>query len=456
MTKNQIYDQIVLGAGPSGISYSLFFDNSPLIIEKNDHPGGHASSFVIDGFTFDYGPHIIFSRDKPILDFIVKSLGDNVHQCKRNNKISFKNKLVKYPFENDLSSLDLEDNYECISQFLFNPYKEKYKNPSNMKEWFLHTFGEGISNKYLIPYNEKVWNVPVEMLSMVWSDRIPNPPPEDILKSSIGIKTEGYLHQLFYHYPEKGGYQAISQNWSQSCDIHFNEEVVKINKLDDGFEIETSKQTYQSKKIVSTINLSALFKTCAHWIPKEVVEAYKKLIINPMYVISIGIKGNDMDKFTAIYFADKEFLVNRVSYPCTFSEKNGPNNHFSIQAEITYSPQSDIADMTDEAIIQHVLDGLKERSLIHGEVILVDLKRVSESYVVYDVGYENHTKIIRDYFTQVGIDLLGRFSYFEYINIDMAVARSIETYQRISQSTLTKEGLLNKALAKIANTKTKR
>jgi protoporphyrinogen oxidase len=453
MKDNLIYDQIVLGAGPSGISYSLFFDNSPLIIEKNDHPGGHASSFVIDGFTFDYGPHIIFSRDKRILDFIVNSLGDNVHQCKRNNKISFKNKLVKYPFENDLSTLDLEDNYECISQFLFNPYKEKYKNPSNMKEWFLHTFGEGISNKYLIPYNEKVWNIPVEKLSMVWSDRIPNPPPEDILKSSIGIKTEGYLHQLYYHYPEKGGYQSISENWSQSCDIHFNEEVVKINKLDNGFEIETSKQTYQSKKIVSTINLSALFKTCAHWIPKYVVEAYKKLIINPMYVISIGIKGNDMDKYTAIYFADKEFLVNRVSYPCTFSEKNGPNNHFIIQAEITYSPQSDIADMTDEAIIQHFLVGLKERSLIDGEVILVDLKRVSESYVVYDVGYENHTKIIRDYFAQVGIDLLGRFSYFEYINIDMAVARSIETYQRISQSTLTKEDLLNKALAKISNIK---
>jgi hypothetical protein len=37
----------------------------------------------------------------------------------------------------------------------------------------------------------------------------------------------------------------------------------------------------------------------------------------------------------------------------------------------------------------------------------------------------------------------------------MAVARSIETYQRISQSTLTKEELLNKALAKISNTKTK-
>lgn len=453
MAENIVRDQIILGAGPSGISYSLFFEKSPVIIEKNDHPGGHASSYMINGFTFDYGPHILFSRDKSILDFIVKSLGDNVHQCKRNNKISFKNKLVKYPFENDLSSLDLEDNFECISQFLFNPYKEKFKNPSNMKEWFLHTFGEGISNKYLIPYNEKVWNVPVEKLSMVWADRIPNPPPEDILKSSIGIKTEGYLHQLYYHYPKEGGYQAISENWSRASDIHFNEEVTKINKVNDIFEIVTSKQTYQSKKIVSTINLSSLIKTCAHWIPKEVVEAYKKLIINPMYVISIGIKGDDLDKFTAIYFADKKFLVNRVSYPCTFSEKNAPKNHYSIQAEITYSPQSEIADMSDESIIQHVLDGLKKRSLINGEVILADLKRVSESYVVYDVGYEHHAHIIRDYFAQNGIDLLGRFSYFEYINIDMAVARSVETYQRITKTPFTKEEILNQALIKISNTK---
>ena len=90
MTKNIVHDQIVLGAGPSGISYSLFFEKSPVIIEKNDHPGGHASSYVINGFTFDYGPHILFSRDKSILDFIVKSLGNNVRQCKRNNKISFK------------------------------------------------------------------------------------------------------------------------------------------------------------------------------------------------------------------------------------------------------------------------------------------------------------------------------------------------------------------------------
>jgi len=76
---------LVLGAGPSGLSYSLFCPDTVHIIEQNDVPGGHASSYEISGFTFDYGPHILFSRDKEILQFIVDGLGENVELCKRNN-----------------------------------------------------------------------------------------------------------------------------------------------------------------------------------------------------------------------------------------------------------------------------------------------------------------------------------------------------------------------------------
>jgi protoporphyrinogen oxidase len=99
----------------------------------------------------------------------------------------------------DLSSCSKEINISSI------------KEPKNMKEWFYFTFGSGISEKYLIPYNEKVWNIPVDKLSMVWAERIPNPPPEDVLKSSIGIPTEGYLHQLYYNYPKTKMYDLISK-----------------------------------------------------------------------------------------------------------------------------------------------------------------------------------------------------------------------------------------------------
>lgn len=165
----------IIGAGPAGLTMAMFLKEPSTVLEQYDHPGGHASSFNDQGYTFDYGPHIMFSKNKKVLNFMIKSLGKNVDKCKRNNKIYFKGKLIKYPFENDLHSLPLQDNYECLRDYVNNKYKKIYLNPKNLKEWFLANFGESICNKYLFPYNEKIWNLPVNQLSMIWSERIPNP-----------------------------------------------------------------------------------------------------------------------------------------------------------------------------------------------------------------------------------------------------------------------------------------
>tara|TARA_B110000444_G_scaffold261217_1_gene311876 strand:+ start:4527 stop:5861 length:1335 start_codon:yes stop_codon:yes gene_type:complete len=417
---------LVLGAGPSGLSYSIFCPDNVHIIEQNNVPGGHASSFSIDGFTFDYGPHILFSRDKVILKFIVDTLGKNIELCKRNNKISFKNKLVKYPFENDLFSLPFKDNLECLRDFIFNFYKVKYKNPKNMKEWFLYTFGKSICKKYLFPYNEKVWNIECSDLSMTWSDRIPNPPKIDVIKSSFGIRTEGYKHQLFYHYPKEDGYQAISNSWAKHADISYEEKVLEINKVgDQELSVLTNKREYSVNQLVSSISITKIIDICKSWIDEDIVNLIKKLIINPMYIVSLGIEGEDEDKFTAIYFPEKEFLVNRVSYPSTFSSTNAPLGSHSIQAEITYAKDSDTSRMTDAEILSHVIDGLEKRNLIKGRIIVKDIKRSNESYVVYNEGYEVIAEKIRSYFLDNGITLIGRFGYFEYVNVDMALDRVV-------------------------------
>ena len=107
-----------------------------------------------------------------------------------------------------------------------------------MKEWFLYTFGKSICIKYLFPYNEKVWNIKCSELSMTWSDRIPNPPKLDVVKSSFGINTDGYKHQLYYHYPKEHGYQAISNGWSKYSDISYkvlqmSEDIVEMCDLEN-------------------------------------------------------------------------------------------------------------------------------------------------------------------------------------------------------------------------------
>lgn len=449
----------VIGAGPSGLALSLFLNLSPDILEAQDHVGGHASSFKAQGFTFDYGPHILFSRDQAILDFIVASLGDNVSRCRRNNKISYKNRIMKYPFENDLKSLDLADNYDCISEFIFNPYKEKYAVPANMKEWFLKTFGAGICSHYLFPYNEKVWNIPVERLSMSMADRIPNPLPEDILKSSLGYSTEGYLHQLYYFYPKAGGYQAISEAWKKPLSINYRFRVDRIKFVEGKihlFDEQANLRVYD--QVVSTMPVHELIHKMDIEIPDEIRDAAAQLIVNPMFVISFGVAGVDPKQYTAVYFPEAEFWVNRISYPCTFSAANGPDDHWSLQAEITCAKDSPIWQQSDAEILAHTKQGLQQRHLLpdDGQIVFARVDRVEQSYVVYDVGYEAKAEKLRQWFASRGIHLLGRFSYFEYVNVDMAVARAIRVAAQLNgdpDNEATKARYLAKALESLKGEK---
>ena len=426
----------IIGGGPSGLSMAMFLRDECTVLEMQDHPGGRASTFERDGFTFDHGPHIMFSRNKPVLEFMVASLGDNVHQCRRNNKISFKSRLVKFPFENDLHSLPLEDNFECIRDYLFNPFRDRYPDPADLEQWLLAHFGRSICDKYLIPYNEKVWNVPVAQLSMLWADRIPLPDPQDVLKSSLGYETEGYLHQLYYHYPLHGGYQAISQAWSERVDdIVYDFTVQAVRRLSDGgWEVTDGREARRFDRLVSTMPVHDLVRIVDLEVPNRVREAVDSLIVNPMYVVSLGVRGEDRDQFTAVYFPEADFAVNRISYPRTFSPHNAPEGTHSIQAEITCREDSDLWRASEPEILEHVIEGLERRRLISGRdsLVFTDVMRARHAYVVYDVGYEQRAELVRSWFRDQGIELVGRFSYFEYVNVDGAVIRAMDVAGRMN------------------------
>lgn len=424
----------IIGAGPSGLIMAKFLRASCLVLEQNTYPGGHTGSFSEKGYTFDFGPHIIFSKNKKILDFMVNTLGTNIHQSRRNNKIYYKGKFIKYPFENDLKSLPIEDNYACLVTYLFNRYKEKYKKPKNLKQWFLKNFGRGICEKYLFPYNEKIWKIPVRDLSMIWADRIPNPPPEDIIKSSIGIQTEGYLHQLNYYYPLRGGYQALCEVWAKNVQVRYGFQVKKISKTKNGgFLLSDGHTSYSFDQIISTMPIQELGKVLDFPVPSKMYRAINTLRVNAMYAVCLGIKGEDSNKFTAIYFPEADFVVHRVGFPKTFSPHNAPEGCWSLQAEITCRKNSPIWRQSDGFILDIVKKGLVERGIIKKNACVYEKVIRSEyAYVVYDQEYEKNSRLVREWFPAQGIHLVGRFSYFEYVNVDGAIARTLDILGKIT------------------------
>jgi hypothetical protein len=52
--------------------------------------------------------------------------------------------------------------------------------------------------------------------------------------------------------------------------------------------------------------------------------------------------------------------------------------------------------------------------------------------VVYEREYARHARVVREWFPQQGIDLCGRFSYFEYVNVDGAMERAMDVAGRLN------------------------
>ncbi|MEM0369004.1 MAG: NAD(P)-binding protein, partial [Desulfurococcaceae archaeon] len=86
-----------------------------ICLEKENNPGGLLRSEYFNNFVIDIGgSHVIFSKDKNILDKILSVLGDNICSHNRLSYVKLMKSLVPYPFENGLYVLPVEERYEAL------------------------------------------------------------------------------------------------------------------------------------------------------------------------------------------------------------------------------------------------------------------------------------------------------------------------------------------------------
>ena len=321
----------ILGGGLAGLTVANFLRCDFEVLEKNEECGGLCRSLSEGGFTFDYGGgHVIFSKNKRIIDFVKGLLRKNLNWCRRNTKIFFRDRYVKYPFENGLSDLPPKDRFECLYHFVENWIKREsgqLRKPNNTKEWMYHAFGKGIAEKYLIPYNKKIWRIPPERMSLGWvGGRVPYPPLRDVIKSALGIPTEGYLHQLYFYYPKRGGIRALPKALEKKVKgkITPNFEVRSI-KLEEGeWVVSDGKWEKRFDKLVSTIPIQELSKAYRDT-PNEVRRAVAGLRYNSLIAVCLGLDTKKLNDFSWVYFPHKENgMFHRVSFPFNYTPTSPP------------------------------------------------------------------------------------------------------------------------------------
>ena len=422
----------ILGGGLTGLTVASSLQHDFEVLERCEECGGLCRTIFEQGFTFDWGgAHIIFSRNQEPVDFMVQTLGENCVRQRRNAKVFFKGKYVKYPFENGLSDLPKKDNLECLYHYIVNNYPK----PSNFKEWLYFTFGKGIAEKYLIPYNEKIWNTKTELMSLDWVEgRVPKPPVKDVIKSAIGIQTEGYTHQLYFYYPKHGGIQALIRALEEraSGSVSLNFEVKKVEKAGDEWVVSSDKEQRRFDKVVSTIPIFDLIGAL-YSVPEEVTHAAGNLKYNSLITVMLGLDVEDLSDFLAVYIPDGRFKFHRIAFPKTLSQHNVPPGKSAVVAEITSNPGDGTWEMSDGEIAEHVIEGLHNLGIIEPRTICTNtVRRTKYAYIIYDLEYSKKMKVIKDFIAGLGIELCGRFAEFEYLNMDACVQRGLEAARKLN------------------------
>jgi len=420
----------ILGGGISGLTLQRFLRHPCEVIEKASAPGGLCRTYWKDGFGFDLGGHILFSKHQRVNDLVGGLLGENVNHCRRANKILFKGRYVKYPFENDLGSLDKQDTYECLIDYLKNDYPE----PTNFEEWAYFTFGRAIAEKYLLPYNRKIWKIEPREMGLEWVGRVPKPPVEDVVKSALGIETEGYTHQLYFRYPLRGGFEALAKAMvKEGSTLHLRTPVRTISKCANSWIVSDGRRNWSFDHLVIAFPVREAIR-CFPDAPVEVREAATTLRYNALRVAFVAVSNESLLDKSAVYIPDPAVHPHRVCYMGYFSRNLVRPGTSSLVAETTTRPGDEVDHLSDAAFVELIVSDLDRAGILRRQdVIVTGTKRVEYAYPVYDHCYSDCVSILRSYFESLGVDQLGRFAEFDYINSDECIHRALKLADKLNE-----------------------
>ena len=166
-------EYVIIGGGPTGLGAAhrlCELDQSDwVLLEKSDSLGGLASS-VVDkqGFVWDLGGHVLFSHYDYFDNLLSDLLKENWLEHQREAWIWMRNQWIPYPFQNNLWRLPEEDLEKCLTGLDRLKVNEASTADMDFDEWIVASFGEGIADVFMRPYNFKVWAYPPHELAANW------------------------------------------------------------------------------------------------------------------------------------------------------------------------------------------------------------------------------------------------------------------------------------------------
>lgn len=375
---------VILGAGLSGLSCSFHLKHENCqIFEQHSYAGGHIYSEQHDGFTWDEGPHVSFTKSdyvRALFDEGIEVLKYPVFPVNY-----YQGTWIDHPAQTNLYVLPEPLKQACVNDFLAIRNSDEGSDfaPKNYQEWLEFAFGKTFANTFPRAYTKKYWTTEPANLTTDWvGSRVYFPEVDDVVKGAQGPLTKATHYISSVYYPAKGGYFSFATKLAAGANVAYGKKLSYISFANREIQF-TDNTTVTYEKLVNTIPLPILIKNSDA--PTAIKQAAELLSCSSVLIINIAANHATQRANQWLYVYDESKQSTRINFTELLSPNNGPAGKTGIQVEVYFSKYKPLLESFDE-IANKVVEELVEMQLLQtaDAVESVETKWLDWANVIFD------------------------------------------------------------------------
>jgi protoporphyrinogen oxidase len=310
--------------------------------------------------------------------------------------------IIDYPIESNLWQLSVEKQVDYLISLIQSGDVTGREEPSNYEQWIRWKLGECITDKYMIPYNKKIWGVNPEDLDIDWLHKIPQINTKEILESCLrkySNPNKMPSHNGFY-YPKSGGFQTIFD----SIHTHLKDKVIlenKVNQLDFRGDHWNINNVYKSKNVINTAPWNYLYEALE--VPQILENDFSRLKNNSV-VVSLWEKNYDHD-WHWCYDPNLELEYHREFYIHNFAPHSLSNGMYTETNIKRWAGSESLWSNGERPIYEYI------------------------NPFAYPIPIKGHSwaiKHILNHYESQNLFGVGRWGQWQYLNSDVCIWEAIK------------------------------
>ncbi len=413
----------VLGSGMAGLGAARRLREEgvdAVVFDKRPNFGGHTSSHVWAGFTFDEGPHVSFTRDERIQGLLAGNVGGEFETIHAKMTNYWKGHWIKHPAQVNLHGLPTDLVVEIVKDFVA-AHQEPPGEFKNYQEFLYASFGKTFAETFPMEYALKYHTTSADNMSTDWlGPRFYRPSLDEVLRGALEPNTAHAHYVDYFRYPTRGGFMAYLPGFAEGTDIQTHHEVTSVDPKARRLQFANGTHI-DYEHLISSLPLKVLIPRI-QGVPSDVIDATERLACSEVVLVNVAVRRADLLDAHWSYYYDRDIFFTRLHMPHLLSPNNAPPGCGSIQAECYYSSKYRPLDRSPEDCIEPVVRDLRKCGILreNDEIVFTNAMHIPFANIIFDLDRAEAVETVHGYLRDIDIHPCGRYGDWGYLWTDEA------------------------------------